>query len=287
MASSSHTLLAALVLAASLSAQEPKVQLALREFTLELEAHWERLEDTTYGFEKRYPLIRDLAPAMPKASYDAAAFRAFLPESAVAVGESWAVDVHAVLPFLRQFHPGARAELHHDHGMGVSAHGAYACLRALDETRAEILLRAHAEFLLDGDGEPSSSSWFTPAQFRGLLVLDRRTGTVSYFQLGVPPRRANVDINIAVDGGISADIGKIPRMELVGGQALSNGARGAIGAHATQIGEREAEQILERRFYPFAAVEWLDLAAARRESLATKKPLHVVELFGALTDESC
>src|SRR5690606_11853505 len=133
----------------------------------ELSAVWEPLTDSTYGFAKRHALVRDLAPAQAQATYGADAFRPFLPPHAVEPGATWPIEVAAALPFLRQFHAGATAELHHDYGMGLAAPGGHACLRALSATHAEILLRVHADFLIAGDGGPRTSSWFTPAQFRG------------------------------------------------------------------------------------------------------------------------
>lgn len=274
------TCLLATFLAASIARAQEPATLTLRDSTLELSAVWEPLTDTTYGFETRYALVRDLAPASTRATYRADAFRPFLPADAVAPGATWSIDVGAALPFLRQFHPGATAELHHDNGMGVSAHGAHACLRALSEAHAEILLRVHADFLLAGDGGPTTSSWFTPGQFRGRMAIDRGTGQVIAFELAVPQQRANVDVNVLDGPGIAADIGRT-RIELTGGRFP------AIGADAPQVSEREAELTLERQFYPFAAIDWLDLASARAQSLATGKPLHVVALFGSLTDESC
>ena len=133
------------------AAQESAV-LTLGEFSLELRADWEPLTDTVYGFEQEYPLIQELAPAAELARYEARHFRPFLPDHAVALGDTWRIDPVAALPFLRQLHPGATAELHHDSGMGLAAHGGWACLRMLDEAQAEVLLRVHAEFLLAADG---------------------------------------------------------------------------------------------------------------------------------------
>lgn len=113
------------------------------------------------------------------------------------------------------------------------------------------------------------------------MVLDRKRAAVVAFELAVPPQSANVDVNIAVGEGISADIGRVPRMSLTGGSFPT------YAANAAQLPERAAQDLLARKFYPFAELEWLDLAAARAASLATGKPLHVVALFGSLMDESC
>ncbi len=247
----------------------------------ELTARWERLTDTVYKFEQKYPLIRDLAPAVPIAHHEAALFQSLLPPAAVAVGETWRVDVDAALPFLRQLHPGATKLLHHERGMGVAAPGGFACLRALDDAHAEIALRLHADFRIAGDGAGNDSSWFTPAQFRGRLALDRRRNAVVAFELAVPPASANVDVNVADDGNVFADIGRVPRMDVAGGSFPE------FGADATQIAVASADDRLARAFYPFAAIEWLDLESARAESRESGKPLHVVALFGSLMDESC
>ncbi|TAH35219.1 MAG: hypothetical protein EYC70_13350 [Planctomycetota bacterium] len=272
------SLLSSLIL---LAAQDPSGAALRRDFSLELAASWERLTDTVYGFEKRYPLVRDLAPAAERARYGAERFAPLLPPPGAAVGDVWRLDIADLLPFLRQLHPGATAEMHHDGGFGLAAPGGWACLRVLDGARAEVLLRVHADFLIDGDGTRTTSSWFTPAQFRGRLVLDRERGEVLAFELGVPAQSANVDVNIAEEGGISADIGRVPRMELRGGEFPD------YSPAAAQIEESAAEDLLARKFYPFAEIEWLDLPSALARSKETGKPLHVLALFGSLMDESC
>jgi hypothetical protein len=277
----SRTLWLTLLGAIPLPAQQAG-ELELAPCTLELEAKWEPMTDTTYGFEKKFAVVRDLAPAAARATYTDEHFRPFLPPGEVALGVPWRIDAAAALPILRQLHPGAGIGMHHDHGGGgVAATGGFACLSALEADRAEIALRIHAEFLIAGDGEPATSSWFTPAQFRGRLAIDRRTGRVTAFRLAVPDSRANVDVNVAEDDGVIADIGRVPRLELSGG-TFPDAEPGAW-----RLAERQVDQILERAFYPFAAIDWLDLAAARRVSLATGRPLHVVALFGSLADESC
>jgi hypothetical protein len=81
-------------------------------------------------------------------------------------------------------------------------------------------------------------------------------------------------------GGTICDIGSIPRMELIGGTFPE------LPADARRL-QGPSTRKLERAFYPFAAIDWLDLAEARKQSLATGKPLHVVLMFGSLPDESC
>jgi len=218
----------------------PRHRLTARAGGLELVARWERLTDTAYHFEREYPLIRDLAPAVPTARYEAASFQALLPPQPVAVGELWRVDVDAALPFLRQLHPGATRELHHDRGAGVAAPGGFACLRAIDATHAEVALRLHADFRIAGTGTGNDSSWFTPAQFRGRLVLDHVRGEVVAFELAVPSASANVDVNVAAKGSVFADIGRVPRMEVAGGQFPE------FAAEATRIATATADDRLAR-----------------------------------------
>ena len=267
--------------AAGAMAQEhaAPVRLVLGDAALELRAAWEPVTDTVYKFDQR-PLIQNLRPAAERMQHGAERFRPLLPTDPVAVGDTWRIDVEQVLPLLRQFHAGATAELHHDGGMGLGALGGWGCLRALGATHAEVAFRVHAEFLLEGDGRRGGSSWFTPAQFRGRLLLDRQRNELVGFELGVPAQSANVDINLAEGDGVVCDIGRIPCMDLRGGEFPT-------WTPATAIPEREAADRLARRFYPLAEIDWLELPAARAESVRTGKPLHVIALFGSLADESC
>lgn len=262
------------------SAQEEAEELQLpADFTLEMEAAWEPLTDTVYKFEQQFELVKNLAPAAERRSYAASDFRPLLPPGPVKPGDVWPVDPRDVLVFLRQLHPGATERLHHGPA-GITAPGGWACLRALHPTQAEILLRVHAEFVIDGDGE-IGSSYLTPAQFEGRMVIDRERGVVSAFQLAVPDQSANVDFNIHEDDGVTCDIGRFPRMEVRGGtfEEAPEGGR--------QIPLEEARDALANRFYPFADVGWMELPDALEESRSTGKPLHVIALFGSLTDESC
>lgn len=260
------------------------------ELPIELVASWEPLTDTVYGFEREQPVCRDWAPAKQRASYPTELFRPLLPPegTAVAVGETWPVDPKHLLPFLRQFHPGATDTLHHgDFGgmpapAGVAAPGAWACLRAVGPERAEVMVRVHAEFRLEGDGSPGRTSWLTPAQFEGRMVVDRARGSVVAFRLALPDQSANVDLNVASGGGILADIGRIPRMELAGGEPLADSLPGT-----REIPLEDARRSLRQRFYRFSEIDWLTLEDGLARSLESGDPLHVILLFGSLEDESC
>lgn len=241
--------------------------------SIELNAFWEPLTDAVYQFDQK-PLIRDLVVAEKQKSWRSSDFQVFMPKQPVAIGDSWTVDPNLVLPFLKQFHPGANADLHHG---AVSAPGGWACLSALDNRFAEIRFRVHAEFVLDGDGSFPNSSWYTPAQFQGKITVDCNSNSVVGFQMGVPDQSANVDLNLPT----GADIGRVPRMELIGGTfpEFDGKNRG--------ITDDEVCSLLAKKFYQFAEVNWLSLPEARRQSLQTGKPLHVIALFGSLDDESC
>lgn len=274
--------LAVLLFASISSRAVPSAQsaeLALRGGALELEARWEPLTDTVYGFEKQHPEFGSPAPRAVRERHGVDAFRPFLPSGPVAVGDTWRVDAAAALPFLRQLHAGATMSLHHGEAMGLGVPGAWACLRSLDEKEAEIVLRVHAEFRVPGsDGQ--TRLWITPAQFRGRLRLDRTRGEVRAFELSLPDQSANVDVNVAVDGDVKADIGRFPQLGVAGGELPGPAAGGGLSLQA-------AEVLLARRFYPLAELEWLELPAALARARETDQPLHIVALFGSLLDESC
>lgn len=246
--------------------------------SIELRAYWEPLTDTLYHFDRRCAICQGWKPAVERKSYSDEDFRPFLPPAEASLGDTWALHPRDFVPFLRQIHPGATHSLHHGNGV----RGAWACLRSRGPERAEVMMRVHAEFVLEGTGMPGQSSFLTPAQFEGRLVFDPRTGVVHAFRLALPDHGANVDLNILSEQGVSVDIGRIPRLELVGGEALPDAIAGA-----DEISLAEARGRLERKFYRFAEIEWRTLEEGVVRSKATGRPLHVVMLFGALTSESC
>ena len=254
--------------------------------SLEVQAHWDPIADSTYNLHKNSPEnteLFDLSPNEPVREYKGNAFNAFLPASSVAVGDVWELNLDSVIPFLSQFHPGATGTLRH------GQKGAFACLRALSPDYADITFRIHAEFTLatrpNPDWKPGSNerqmdlARFIPSQFTGRFLIDLKTGVVCDFSLALPPRNSNVDIN---DFGY-ADMVFVPRMELF---ATPTQTSDEI-KWKDVITPEEARRRLELKFYKFAEINWLPLAAAVAESEETQRPIHAVLTWGPLDDESC
>lgn len=252
---------------------------------MRVEAAWQPIEESREGFAQTWDELKQLRPASAAAKYGASSFRALLAPSGTSVGDIWRLDADRLVPFLRQFHPGATVRLHHGTG---SAPGAFACLRARGDRYDDIRFRLHAEFVLS-DGR----SFYTPAQFSGRLVFDRPAGQAAFFHLQLPPRNTNVDVNrffpfTIVNGErvanvTSVDVGYSPRMELTGGDA----ALAERLAWPESISADQARERLAQQFYPFLAIRWLPWDAAVAESQQAGKPLHILALLGTLDDESC
>ena len=266
--------------------------------TIQVQAYWEPIADSSLGMPNYAPkyeiLFNNLSPAHPSQEYEVDAFTAFFPKGSVPVGHVWKLDANEVLPFLRQFHPGATGEMHINPGgesvveifnlrvlrvvtskKGMESEGAFACLRALSPTYAEVVFRIHAEFQLDKD----ASAYFTPAQFTGQLILNRKDGSIREFWLYLPPRNTNVDINAF--GG--ADMVFVPRMELIAQNTYDQ----SDIVWETAITENEAKNLLETSFYKFSEIKRLPIEAAVAQAQAENRPIHVLITWGAFDDESC
>ena len=254
--------------------------------SIELDAAWEPCKDSLYHLFEQTPALREPRPAVPHQRHEAAAFRPFLPQVPVALGEPWRVDDEAVLAFLRQFHPGAAVRA----PFGGEVPGTWALLRAVGPDAFELLLRAHAILNLD-DGVV-----YKPAQFEGRLVIGR-DGALRSFTLALPSRDTNVDVNVPMPNAaeekwvdaegnevrmspMAADIGWVPRMELTSAPVPAP-------AWTHEIPDETARLALRRAFYPFAALDWLPFEEAVLAARERQKPLHLVLLFGALDDDSC
>lgn len=241
---------------------------------LVLKAEFEQIEDSTYRLHERFKQLQDFSPAKSEAEYDTDSFREFLPSKAVSVGDTWKVDGDAVKPFLKQLHDGATLNLHHKFNRQDPV---WACLRGVSEKDIEIVFRAHGEFVHEKGEDRRSTTWLTPSQFFGKLLIDRETGVVRFFELAVPPRNSNVDINI---NGI-VDIVYIPVIGVAGGDA------GYQPSFTSEISIDDAKEKLAKHFYAFAKIDWVPFQDALEKAQEEEKPIHVVVLFGTLDDESC
>ena len=252
---------------------------------LQVQAHWEPITDSTFGMHKMFPEhveLFDLSPDQPIKAYGTDAFKAFLPSSTVRVGEVWKLDANRVVSFLRQFHPGATADL------GYGEKGAFACLRAYSSDYAEVAFRIHAEFTLksaayqawqEANDERESEARFIPSQFAGKVVVNLKSGTVRAFSLALPVRNTNVDLNAY--GG--ADMVYVPRMELL---AVDQTNEEEISWDAA-ITMKDALCALELKFYQFAEIDWLPIDETVTQAKATNRPIHAILVWGCLDDESC
>ena len=252
---------------------------------LQVHAYWEPIADSTFRMHKALPEhveLFDLSPNQPVKEYGAGAFKTFLPSSTVTVGDVWELDANSVVSFLRQFHPGATADL------GYGEEGAFACLRACSSNYAEIAFRIHAEFTLksaayqewqEANDEGESEARFIPSQFSGKILVNLKSGTVRAFSLALPTRNSNVDLNAY--GG--ADMIFVPRMELL---AADETDQDDI-AWDTAITTEAAHRALELKFYKFAEIDWLPVDEAVAQAKATNRPIHAILVWGCLDDESC
>ena len=259
--------------------------------TVPVQAHWDPIENTAnnlqWATEEKFNRTKaqwhepvDMAweqwlklfnpgPAHPLKNYSTTDFQVFLPPSTANVGDVWDLDTKRILPFLRQFHPGATMNL------GYGGNKAKACLRAISPEYADIVFRIHARFTLNA----SIDAYLRPAQFTGHLVIDRKSGTICQWTLSLPPRNSNVDIGAFR----TADIGFVPRMELC---SLSETQPKSIDWE-TAITAEEVERKFQDAFYKFAEIEWTPIEDAVERAKTSNRPIHAVLLFGVLDDESC
>ena len=229
------------------------------------------IEYTQYNFHVEWDELANLRVAEPEKQYAASVFRAFLPDKAVSVGEIWQIGEEGALELLRQLHPNPQLDLRINVG---DSRGLWACLRAYNDEFADIVFRIHAEFVLE-DGR------FTPSQFAGHLVVDRRRQEVAAFKMSVPEGILNFDVGRNSTGTI--DVGFCPKMELR--------AETQAGLSDTEfvesITQKEAERKLILRFYKSQQINWVSLEEALEMTLAQQKPVHAISIDGPLADEAC
>ncbi len=252
------------------------------ETQLEVTARWTPIRAGRDEIEKFVPkkvsqLFRGLKVAKKSQTYTQQDFSAFLPEQMGRVGEIWELDLAKVAGFLKQFHgnPSMRIAAA---GRRAGPDGGFATLRAVSPTYFDVRFRVHAEFKL------SSVVWYTPAYFRGRLLINRETGTVEYFRLGLPPKNSlNVHLTAANLRTQFRHIVHVHRMEMAGGNS-----KHADDTPWTEAIEPDAaHRLLERAFYRFMDIEWVPVERALAQADASEKPIMAIVLWGALDNQSC
>ena len=165
-----------------------------------------------------------------------------------------------------------------------SAEGGWAILRAVNQDWVEIAFRVHGQFVFE-DGH------FTPSQFAGRVVIDRRSGEVAFFRMHVPQYTLNFDVGRKLSPsttGIQREIsdaaaGYCPRIELVAGKSdVTDGIQ-----WSASLDSKQSEHQLALRFYPAWKIDWVPWQGALERAQRLKKPLHIVSADGPFRDEAC
>ncbi|MYC77535.1 hypothetical protein F4X10_17370 [Candidatus Poribacteria bacterium] len=230
------------------------------------------IEYTQYGFHVEWDELANLQVAESEKRYPTSVFRAFLPPTAVSVGDLWKIEEEeGVLELLRQLHPKPNLDIIMNAG---DSYGLWACLRAYNDKYAEIVFRIHAEFIL-ADGR------FTPSQFTGHLVIDRIKEKVASFKMYVPEGVLNFDVGR--NSTRTIDVGFCPQIEL---RAEVREIAPDI-EFAASITQEAAERKMVLRFYKSQQINWVSLEEALVMGPAQQKPIHVISIDGPLADEAC
>ena len=229
------------------------------------------IEYTQYGFHVEWDELANLRVAEPEKRYPTSVFHAFLPPTAVSIGDLWKIEEEGVLALLRQLYPKPNLDIIMNAG---DSRGLWACLRAYNDKFAEIVFRIHAEFILE-DGR------FTPSQFAGHLVIDRIKEKVASFKMYVPEGIINFDVGR--NSTRTIDIGFCPRMEL---RAETREVAPDI-EFVESVTQEEAERKLILRFYKSQQINWVSLEEALEMAPAQGKPVHAISIDGPLADEAC
>lgn len=258
---------------------------------LEVAAHWapvgkgrDRMHETLHPAV--YAWFTNLQPARPRETYTERDFSAFLPETVGEVGQLWAIDTDKAAAFLRQFHPRVSMQLVAP-GRRAGPDGAFAILRAQSASHLEIVFRIHAEIYLAPDSSPTIGAWYTPSYFSGRVLVDKRTGTVSHFQLAIPTEKAlNVHLTVQakhVTDKRAHDIVRVERMELTGGDGRL--AEQIAWTQALTVAEAGAR--LAKVFYKFEEIDWVPVDQAMSLARKRGRPIFAIVSWGATDDQSC
>jgi hypothetical protein len=263
---------------------------------MEVSAEWTPVSEGRDELHRKlhprlYAWFKNLQPTRPRQTYTEREFSAFLPETLGEVGQVWALDDDKIVSMLKQFHP--RPSLHLvAAGRRAGPDGAFAMLRAVSPSYADIVFRIHAEFYLTPDDWPADQprfhAWYTPAYLSGRILVNRQTGTVDYFRMGLPTDKAlNVHLTL-VSRGIgdvrqARDIVRVERMELSGGDAAL--VEKISWPKALPLAETQSR--LAKVFFKFLEIDWLPFDQALVKARSLDRPIFAVVSWGAFEDQSC
>ena len=231
------------------------------------------IEHTLSNFHVEWPALANLRVAEPEKQHHVSVFQAFLPDEPVSVGECWQIEEAGVMELLRQLNPEPNLDMHSD------SRGSWACLRAYNDTFADIRFRIHAQFKLE-DG------WFTPSQFAGNLIIDRIKENITSFEMSVPEYTVNFDVNWKEDKNdpyTITDAGFCSQMELRAG--IESVVPNPNFTEAITV--KEAERALILCFYKSERINWVSPYQAVEMAEKQVKLIHAISIDGPLADESC
>lgn len=247
-----------------------------RDAEVNVKAFIAPIEHTLSNFHAEWDALANLRVAEQEKQHHVSIFQAFLPDEPVSVGECWQIQESGVLALFRQLHTATNLNVDDDSG---DSSGLWACLRAYNDTFADIAFRVHAKFKLE-DG------WLAPSQFAGHLIIDRLDGKIAFFEMSVPEGTVNLDIGWKEDKDVSysiTDAGFCSQME------LRAGARDVAQniEFSTSITREAAERTLAGRFYKSEQINWVSPYQAVEMAEKQVKLIHAISIDGPLADESC
>jgi hypothetical protein len=171
--------------------------------------------------------------------------------------------------------------------------GSAAIIRGLNHNYIDIIFRMHIEFQLS---RTNDNFWLIPAFLSGRIILFKNNSIddkylISYFDLSIPTyNQLNVDMEWTngpnLDQSGEVDIGFTPTMSI--SASLNNEFQFNDNYLKTSMTYISAQKRLEQLFYPFTQIDYLrNLWQIIDLSKEQNKLIHVIVLWGSLTDQSC
>lgn len=237
----------------------------------------EPIKHTLSHFHKDWDTLTNLRVAETEKDHPISVFQSFLPSETVHVGECWQPKSEGITELLQQLHP--TTELLDTHTPTGNAPGLWSCLRAYNDSYANIAFRIHAAFNFE-DGI------LTPSQFKGNLIIDRNDNRIAFFKMYVPEGPVNLDIVWYEDNDAQSgitDAGLCTQMELWSG--MEDPTKNI--EYTESITQEEAERQLILHFYEAEQINWVPPEKAIELAEEQVKLIHVISIDGPLHDESC